>query len=361
MEHLEGESLATRIEREGALRIASATDIARQMASGLHAAHAAGIVHRDVKPENVILTTRAGRLDHVKLLDFGIAKLESSRRDTGRSLVLGTPAYMSPEQARGQSLDARADVYSLGVVLFELLTGQLPFDDAHPLLVVRRHATEPVPPIRQLREDIPIPLAELVTEMLAKRPEERPSSMGEVSERLAPWASTSHVVVTRPSPMPLVIPAAPSAPTARGPDFSRPTPARADTPTKAAPPARRLRGEWIGALGLVLVGTIVGAIVAGFLARRSEGPRIAPAAESPPIAAPSVPAERVAPPQTSPPATLVSAPPSSPSVPPIPLRHVGSAHVAAPPSEAPAAPTEPAVDPPRPPTFGEQNLLDPWE
>ena len=369
MEHLDGQSLATRIEEEGALRIEAATDIVRQMASALHAAHLAGIVHRDVKPENVILTTRAGRLDHVKLLDFGIAKLESSRRDTGRSLVLGTPAYMSPEQARGLVLDGRADVYSLGVVLFELLTGQLPFDDPHPLLLVRRHATQPIPPIRELRAEIPAPLATLVTAMLAKRPEERPRTMDEVADRLAPYALSSHVAVARPSPMPLVIPAAASA-SASGASFSHPVP-HAPAPSPAPlPSARRWRAEGLAAIGLVVIGTAVGALGAHWHAARRPPARVA-------IDAPA----------------LTTSSTVTPSIVPVPPAQGGDAihaRVAAPPAsdvtadaaerreptgsralarsapapevvEAPASETALDPRPPRPPTFGEQNLLDPWE
>lgn len=170
MEWLEGESLDRRLSRER-LTIDESVDLARRLASALGAAHARGIVHRDVKPSNVLLLDNA--LDKPRLLDFGIARVD----DAGGSLtrtgnVLGTPGYMSPEQARGDKryIDARADVFSLGCVLFECLTGQTPFHGPHAMAVIMKLLSEDAPRLRTVRPDIPDVLDALVARMLAREP-----------------------------------------------------------------------------------------------------------------------------------------------------------------------------------------------
>lgn len=170
MEWLEGESLDRRLARERP-SIEDSVDLARRIASALGAAHARGIVHRDVKPSNVLLVDNA--LDKLRLLDFGIARVD----DAGGSLtrtgnVLGTPGYMSPEQARGDKryVDARADVFSLGCVLFECLTGQTPFHGPHAMAVIMKLLSEDAPRLRMVRPDAPEALDALVARMLAREP-----------------------------------------------------------------------------------------------------------------------------------------------------------------------------------------------
>ncbi len=170
MEWLEGESLDRRLGRER-LTIDESVDLARRLASALGAAHARGIVHRDVKPSNVLLLDNA--LDKPRLLDFGIARVD----DAGGSLtrtgnVLGTPGYMSPEQARGDKryIDARADVFSLGCVLYECLTGQTPFHGPHAMAVIMKLLSEDAPRVRNVRPDIPDVVDALVARMLAREP-----------------------------------------------------------------------------------------------------------------------------------------------------------------------------------------------
>ena len=165
MAYCEGETLKTRMAR-GPLPITDAVDLACQLADGLAEAHAHDIVHRDIKPANVMLT-RTGR---AKIVDFGVAQLPEAERLTTTGLAVGTPAYMAPEQARGEAADARTDLWALGVVLYEMLTGQLPFpgDSLHAVLyaVVNR-----VPePIDRLRPDLPADLVRIVNRALAKDP-----------------------------------------------------------------------------------------------------------------------------------------------------------------------------------------------
>lgn len=176
----EGETLKERIRR-GPLQIAEARDIAIQVARGLARAHEAGIVHRDVKPANVMLTRRG----EAKILDFGIARLqgdEVSLTRTGASW--GTPAYMSPEQARGDAVDDRTDVWSLGMMLYEMLTGRRPFGGESLEAVVSAILTREPEPLERVRPDVPPELARVVERALAKDPAERYGSAAELLEDL---------------------------------------------------------------------------------------------------------------------------------------------------------------------------------
>jgi serine/threonine protein kinase len=192
MELLKGVDLRKLEDREGMLPMPRALGIAIQIASGLSAAHQAGIVHRDLKPDNVFLTERGARKDFVKLLDFGVAKLmnrgdEITTFDTKAGVVIGTPDYMSPEQAAGKQIDERADIYSLGVILFEMVAGRRPFhaDSFGELLI--KHMTVPAPrpsTIRRVPQPVPRALEELILACLAKEPADRPKDMQEVERRL---------------------------------------------------------------------------------------------------------------------------------------------------------------------------------
>jgi len=174
MEWLDGENLRDRIER-GALPIADAVEILCQVGRGLRAVHDRGIVHRDIKPENVFLVNRRGSM-HVKLLDFGIAKLTSDEDIdwTATGARVGTPRYMSPEQARRRDVTPKSDVYSAGVIAFEMLTGRPAFtaDNDADLLVRVLH--QRVPPASQFRRELPAALDRLIAKMLEKDPAERP-------------------------------------------------------------------------------------------------------------------------------------------------------------------------------------------
>jgi hypothetical protein len=162
MEFLEGESLRQALARRGALPVTEVAEILQQAARGLTAAHKLGIIHRDLKPDNVFLTRGDEGDLIVKVVDFGIAKLRESTTHTLTGTVLGTPAYMSYEQASGmrsEELDARSDVYSLGVVVYEMLTGLVPFHSDTPLGFVRKHMLEKPPPFRAVAPRLAVPPA----------------------------------------------------------------------------------------------------------------------------------------------------------------------------------------------------------
>ncbi|UQA59996.1 protein kinase domain-containing protein [Polyangium aurulentum] len=183
MEWLEGQDLSKRLAR-GGLTVRESVTLAMRVAEALGAAHARGIVHRDLKPSNVFLVD--GDVARPKLLDFGIAYLGAGTRVTQSGLLLGTPAYMAPEQARGaRELDARADVFALGSVLFECLTGTPAFQSNHLMAVLAKILFEDSPQLRAARPDLPAGLDELVARMLAKEPEERPRDGFAVAEALA--------------------------------------------------------------------------------------------------------------------------------------------------------------------------------
>ena len=186
MEYVEGRSLASVLAAEGALPPLRALDIARQIAEALTAAHELTIVHRDLKPDNVMLAVARGGVDLVKVVDFGIAK--ATHGDAGKitrtGLVIGTIFYMSPEQIRGDPLDGRTDLYSLGCVLFEMLAGQPLYPGLTSELVMVRRLTEEAPRLRTVAPAIPSSIDDLVAVMLASGPESRVQSAHELSERL---------------------------------------------------------------------------------------------------------------------------------------------------------------------------------
>jgi len=183
MEKLEGETLSERLRRERPLAPPDALRIAREIVEGLAAAHKIDVVHRDVKPANVYLSGG----EAVKLLDFGIAKVTTKRTAiTAHGVAIGTPRYMSPEQARGESVDSRADLYAAALVLFEMLVGKGPFDsirDSSELILAQM--VEPAPRLSSLIRGIDPELDELCAAMLSKQPDERPASASAVVDALA--------------------------------------------------------------------------------------------------------------------------------------------------------------------------------
>jgi serine/threonine protein kinase len=200
MEHLEGETLAERLRRAEKLHWSAACLIARRVADALGAVHDKGIVHRDLKPENVFLVNN-GRdpAATVKVLDFGLAKLltaDAVARLTMRGMLVGTPDYMSPEQCAGAEVDHRADIYALGCILFEMLTGHPPFVASTVRAMVVAHRFRPVPSVGTECSDLPEWLGDLLARMLAKEPNCRPPSMREVSKALCQYKTQRWTTVT---------------------------------------------------------------------------------------------------------------------------------------------------------------------
>jgi serine/threonine-protein kinase len=192
MEYLVGESVEALLDRDGRLPLERATDLVQQACRGIQAAHAAGIVHRDLKPQNLFLCRREDGTDLLKVLDFGIAKLEAADRNnaaTETGAVLGTPAYMSPEQARGEkSIDHRADVYALGAILYELLSGRKPHPGDSHNAILHHIATQPAVPLDSVEPELPAPLVLAIGRTLFPDPEERFASAELFGQEISKWA-----------------------------------------------------------------------------------------------------------------------------------------------------------------------------
>ncbi len=189
MEYLSGKTLKHVIREEGPLPLARVVDIARQVGDALHAAHEQGVVHRDLKSDNImLLDTMTG--DYAKVLDFGIAKINEpdgviDTNLTAPNLVIGTPQYMSPEQcSQDGEIDARSDIYSFGVILYEMLVGHVPFSGDSPTMVMMKHLQEPVPSVLEERSDLPASVARVVARAMAKVPRNRYQNVAELVEDL---------------------------------------------------------------------------------------------------------------------------------------------------------------------------------
>jgi serine/threonine-protein kinase len=300
MELVEGTSLADVLKKEGALPLARTIDIAAQVLDAVAAAHRLSIVHRDLKPSNILMTATAERRDLVKVCDFGLAKAIRPDDETdsltphASSLTLqgqlcGTPAYMSPEQAQCEPLDGRTDLYSVAVMLFEMVTGSLPFNARSPMALISRHLTEAPPRPTQVRPDALIPpaLENLILRGLAKDRSERPSSADVFRAEL------------------LQI----------GRDAARLRGALSSGQTPAVPSPRLLRRRrlQLGAAVLLMTGATAGTLAVR--ARRAPAPpevALRPPAPRALVAVPPPPAQAAAP---APPPAVAAAPPA-PTTPP---------------------------------------------
>jgi serine/threonine-protein kinase len=404
MEYLEGHDLASELDR-GPMEWPRIKRIMLQLCAALQAAHEAGIIHRDLKPENIYLVERLGNPDFVKVLDFGVAKLTDpsglgveeprERRLTRTGMVFGTPEYMSPEQARGEKPDIRVDVYATGCILFELVTGDVPFRGDNFMGVLTKHLFDPLPRLaeRTDRTDYPPGLQEVVTQALAKDKEQRFASMNELAVAIDTLDTTAGVSYSAASaersrraassnPLPVpppraassgrpIVPAAPvlptsdedrTGPTARArtapfisedertiPRLPAATPVAGDDLTvddDLATPRRSLRGLVITAAGIAVLA--VGALV--WVATRP-GPQPTTSAEPLPTSVPAPPASEPAPaaapePAPAPAATLPDAAPTVEVVPgpaqaPEPEPEPEAPPVVTPPPAAAAEPPEP--------------------
>ncbi|MDC0748744.1 serine/threonine-protein kinase [Polyangium mundeleinium] len=196
MEYLEGKNLNQIVRKEGPMGLDRAIPVLIQVCGALQEAHSQGIVHRDLKPENIFLSTNGGLRDFPKVLDFGLAKVTERELRPGsvmltqEGMVFGTPEFMSPEQAQGKPLDARSDIYSLAVILYEMLTGKLPFDARTPMEFIQHHVTKP-PLALETRvpgKTFPQGLGAVIAKALEKRPEDRYTTAADFADALKPYA-----------------------------------------------------------------------------------------------------------------------------------------------------------------------------
>jgi serine/threonine-protein kinase len=255
MELVHGRDLRTAIHDQGPFSVSRSLDITRQAAAALGAAHALGITHRDIKPDNILLVPQPDGSERVKVLDFGIAKVREGAMDMGQGytatktgMVVGTPQYISPEQAigkHGEAIDGRSDLYSLGVVLYEMLTGKLPFDSDTPVGLLLQHIQAVPTPPHRLRPDLHIPeaLSVLLMKLLEKDREDRIQTAGELIEALdSVPAGFEGTVVMGSDDVAAALPPRPALGTAVGittPTTIRPGAPPPKPPAKPAPPPPR--------------------------------------------------------------------------------------------------------------------------
>jgi eukaryotic-like serine/threonine-protein kinase len=192
MEMIEGTTLRDELRKRGRFSVEEAAHILGQVADAVAAAHDVGLVHRDIKPDNIMLEQRPGGIA-AKVLDFGIAKLVTAGADTERltipQAIVGTPVYMSPEQARGDEIDSRSDIYSLGIVLYEILSGQVPFRADTPVALALKHVTELPPSLRSVAPYLSVAVETVVMRTLSKDPAERPQTALDLAQQF--WESVS--------------------------------------------------------------------------------------------------------------------------------------------------------------------------
>ena len=240
MELLKGAELAD-VMADGPIPWARARGILLQLTDGLAAAHELGIVHRDMKPGNVFLIPKGGRADFVKILDFGIAKVEDEAALTRAGHVFGTAAYMSPEQATAGAIDGRSDMYAVACLAFEMLSGRLPFTETHPVKMLNAHIREPAPSVRSVAvadAEIPAAVDEALLRAMAKLPDERFADMAAFHDALAAIPAGEMPA----GEMPARAPGGVESTTHPATDPSSPRVTRATTPARGTPAATPAQG-----------------------------------------------------------------------------------------------------------------------
>ena len=280
MEYLEGRTLHRAIRDAGQLPEERAAHVARQICRALREAHALGVIHRDLKPANVFLAQHGDEADFVKVLDFGLVKNVSDKGEdlTQTGMFMGSPKYMAPEQIRGDRVDARTDIYALGVILYEMLTGKVPFDRATSVNILMAHVHDEAPPMRSTNELISVSSAmeEVVAGCMAKDPERRFRSMDDVLTALKRVGTAEGTASIRASGS-----APPNSATRLGSASRAPEPPLREGSLSGAPfepiqaPARRgSMGVLAAAVALALVA--VGAVVSVLFRPRESTPLRAP-------------------------------------------------------------------------------------
>ena len=271
MELITGRSLETILGADGPFDPARAIEIVARVADALAAAHAAGIVHRDIKPANIMVATDGA----VKVLDFGIARAIDGTALTQHATVLGTAAYISPEQALGEPADQRSDVYALGCVLYAMLAGRPPFTGDSAAAILNQQANVAARPLRREHRGVTVELETLVLQMLAKSPPDRPQSARDVRDRLTAMSASRPPItsIAATEPMALAEPTPPTEPIASRAPNDRTPPTAA---TQRLRPAQRLtRNRALLAFGLVVI-----ALGIGVVALASDGSPGRPAADA---------------------------------------------------------------------------------
>ena len=340
MEALEGEGLGTRLERDNRIPWLEATEIIRGVLAGLRHAHDRNVIHRDIKPDNIVLARKDGE-QIVKILDFGIAKLLAGTGDdpatTRAGLTVGTPAYLSPEQAVGGEIKAATDLYSTSVVFYEMLAGRPPFEDTDPLAIMTAHVSREPPIFKEIAPDLKLPagLERLILRGLEKVSAERTGSATDYMAQLDDVLRAAGYDVASPAPRTsgqVRIPTPPPGALKAAPFSAAPTVAFTPMPFDAtrsskvvsiADVSEPLPRKWLVIGGLVLIAAIIGAIALKVSGGKHADP---PAKHDPP------------------PKHAEASPPSPPPQPPHEDPPAAVAPIAAAPESTPAPPAEATVD-----------------
>jgi serine/threonine-protein kinase len=313
MERLRGHSLGVRVRRHGRLDPERVAKIAIQIAAGLQAANEAGILHRDLKPDNVFLCETNGADDRVKVLDFGVAKIAEKTDLTLAGSIVGTLAFMPPEQARGENLDPRADLYSLGACMYFALTGREPFAEhrAHALLAAL-FKTEPTP-LAQLVPEVEPALVAIVERAMKKNRRERFRNPAELRATLTAWLESPRGSSFEPAPVTARLPSTWPPPVSMNAQGSALTPVQAFS-TPPPPPRAKAKTPWLPIVSVVTLGLGIAGVAYGWLASRSASETVTAAPPSAPVVVAEKSATSTASAAPTPSATPVASTPVTPLV-----------------------------------------------